>query len=111
MSSKDHERRANAYRCFLVRGWISRPVKAVVRHWEGEALNAVGALDGAFRDGEYFYDVDFDAAVAAATLAPSGADAARTASTKAFVLLDGTLLPIDRIAADKPSCSSTRSTG
>nr|BFD87937.1 IS5/IS1182 family transposase [Streptomyces sp. Xyl84] len=35
-----------------------------------------------------------------ASLAPSLADAARTASTKAFVLLDGTLLPIDRIAAD-----------
>lgn len=30
------------------------------------------------------------------------ADALRTASTKAFVLLDGTLLPIDRIAADRP---------
>ena len=26
----------------------------------------------------------------------------RTASSKAFVLLDGTLLPIDRIAADRP---------
>ncbi|MFD9749159.1 hypothetical protein [[Kitasatospora] papulosa] len=63
---RNHERRANAYRCFLVRGWISRPVKAMVRHWEETALNAVGALYGAFRDGEYFYDVDFDAAVAAA---------------------------------------------
>ncbi|MFE7466169.1 hypothetical protein ACFU6R_18970 [Streptomyces sp. NPDC057499] len=31
-----------------------------------KTLNAVGVLDGAFRDGEYFYDVDFDAAVAAA---------------------------------------------
>jgi hypothetical protein len=62
---KSHERRANAYRCFLVRGWISRPVKAMVRDWEEKALNAVGALDGTFRDGEYFYDVDFDAAVAA----------------------------------------------
>jgi hypothetical protein len=37
-----------------------------------------------------------------AALAPSLAEAARTASTKAFVLLDGTLLPIDRIAADRP---------
>ncbi|WP_435137613.1 IS5 family transposase [Actinacidiphila sp. bgisy144] len=37
-----------------------------------------------------------------ATLAPTLAEAARTASTKAFVLLDGTLLPIDRIAADRP---------
>lgn len=40
-----------------------------------------------------------------AALAPSLAEAARTASTKAFVLLDGTLLPIDRIAADRPSYS------
>ncbi|PJE95720.1 IS5/IS1182 family transposase [Streptomyces carminius] len=35
-------------------------------------------------------------------LAPTLAEVARTASTKAFVLLDGTLLPIDRIAADRP---------
>jgi hypothetical protein len=34
-------------------------------------------------------------------LAPTLADAVRAASTKAFVLLDGTLLPIDRIAADR----------
>ncbi|WP_069814599.1 IS5/IS1182 family transposase [Streptomyces sp. TP-A0874] len=37
-----------------------------------------------------------------AALAPSLADAVRTASTKAYPLLDGTLLPIDRIAADRP---------
>jgi hypothetical protein len=37
-----------------------------------------------------------------AALAPSLADAVRTASTKAFVLLDGTLLPIDRIATHRP---------
>ncbi|GAA2248994.1 IS5/IS1182 family transposase [Streptomyces atrovirens] len=37
-----------------------------------------------------------------AALAPSLADAVRTASVKAFVILDGTLLPIDRIAADRP---------
>lgn len=35
-------------------------------------------------------------------LAPTLAEATRTASTKAFVLLDGTPLPIDRIAADRP---------
>lgn len=34
-----------------------------------------------------------------AGLAPTLADATRTAATKAFVILDGTLLPIDRIAA------------
>lgn len=37
-----------------------------------------------------------------ATLAPTLADVVRTASTKAFVILDGTLLTIDRIAADRP---------
>ncbi|WP_432032700.1 IS5 family transposase [Streptomyces antibioticus] len=37
-----------------------------------------------------------------AALAPTLADAVRAASMKAFVILDGTLLPIDRIAADRP---------
>jgi hypothetical protein len=37
-----------------------------------------------------------------AGLAPTLAEAARAASMKAFVLLDGTLLPMDRIAADRP---------
>ncbi len=39
-----------------------------------------------------------------AALAPAPADAIR-ASMKVFVLLDGPLLPIDRIAADRPFCS------
>ncbi|KAB1971817.1 transposase family protein, partial [Streptomyces triticiradicis] len=34
--------------------------------------------------------------------APGLGDAVRVASVKAFVILDGTLLPIDRIAADRP---------
>ncbi|WP_405533907.1 hypothetical protein OG787_00340 [Streptomyces sp. NBC_00075] len=66
---RSHERRAEAYRCFLVRAWISRPVRTMVRDWEQKALNAVGALDGTDRDGEYFYGADFDAAVAAAKAA------------------------------------------
>lgn len=37
-----------------------------------------------------------------AALAPTLADAVRMASMKAFVLVDGTLLPMDRIAADRP---------
>ncbi|MBB4796228.1 hypothetical protein BJY54_006932 [Streptomyces nodosus] len=37
-----------------------------------------------------------------AALAPTLDEAVRAASTKAYVLLDGTLLPIDRIAADRP---------
>ena len=37
-----------------------------------------------------------------AALAPDLAAATRNAARKAFVILDGTLLPIDRIAADRP---------
>ncbi|SNX88730.1 DDE superfamily endonuclease [Streptomyces sp. TLI_55] len=37
-----------------------------------------------------------------ATLAPSLAEAMNAIRAKAFVILDGTLLPIDRIAADTP---------
>ncbi|WP_395577501.1 transposase family protein, partial [Streptomyces sp. BK79] len=37
-----------------------------------------------------------------AALAPTLAEAMDIARTKAFVILDGTLLPIDRIAADTP---------
>ncbi|MFD3589505.1 IS5 family transposase [Streptomyces sp. NPDC058683] len=37
-----------------------------------------------------------------AAIAPDLAEAVRAASRKAFVILDGTLLPIDRIAADQP---------
>ncbi|MEU0603381.1 transposase family protein [Streptomyces sp. NPDC006393] len=37
-----------------------------------------------------------------AALAPSLADAMWTSSVKAYLILDGTLLPIDRIAADRP---------
>ncbi|AQW48287.1 transposase [Streptomyces hygroscopicus] len=37
-----------------------------------------------------------------AALAPTLAEAMKVASAKAFVMLDGTLLPIDRIAADRP---------
>ena len=37
-----------------------------------------------------------------AALAPGLAEAVRAASRKAFAILDGTLLPIDRIAADRP---------
>ena len=40
-----------------------------------------------------------------AALAPSLAEAMKTARPKASVILDGTLLPIDRTAADTPYCS------
>ncbi|CAL9595824.1 hypothetical protein SUDANB6_05352 [Streptomyces sp. enrichment culture] len=37
-----------------------------------------------------------------AALTPTLAEAVRAASTKADVILDGTLPPVDRIAADRP---------
>ncbi|MCC8251553.1 transposase family protein [Saccharothrix luteola] len=37
-----------------------------------------------------------------AALAPDVADAVKVATRKAYVILDGTVLPIDRIAADRP---------
>jgi hypothetical protein len=37
-----------------------------------------------------------------ASFAPTLTEAVKVASTKAFVILDGTLLPINRIAADRP---------
>ncbi|MEU9775221.1 IS5 family transposase [Streptomyces sp. NPDC047968] len=37
-----------------------------------------------------------------AALAPGLTEAVRTTSAKAYLILDGTLLPIDRIAADRP---------
>lgn len=43
-----------------------------------------------------------EAVEALAALAPSLAEAMRTIRAKAFVILDGTLVPIDRIAADTP---------
>ncbi|MFF2654165.1 IS5 family transposase [Streptomyces sp. NPDC058045] len=43
-----------------------------------------------------------EAVVLLAALAPTLADAVRAASMKAYLILDGTLLPIDRIAADRP---------
>jgi hypothetical protein len=45
-----------------------------------------------------------------AALAPTLAEAMRAASMKAYLILDGTLLPIDRIAADRPFYSGTRNT-
>lgn len=42
-----------------------------------------------------------------AALAPTLAEAMRSARTKAFVILAGTLLPIDRIATDTPYYSGT----
>ncbi|WP_331724389.1 hypothetical protein OG416_36460 (plasmid) [Streptomyces longwoodensis] len=64
-----HERTALTFGCPLVRAWISRPLRAGVSDWERKALNTVGALEGAVRCGEWFYSVDFDAALEAAQAA------------------------------------------
>ena len=48
------------------------------------------------------YRCGAEAAEPLAVPAPTSADAVRTAPEKAFVVLDGALLPIDRIAADRP---------
>ena len=45
-----------------------------------------------------------------AALAPDLAVVVRAASRKAFVILDGTLLPIDRIASDRPYHSGCQRT-
>jgi hypothetical protein len=45
-----------------------------------------------------------------ATLAPTLDEAVRAASSKAYALLDGTLLPIDRTAADQPFYSGKHAT-
>ncbi|WP_411091161.1 transposase family protein [Streptomyces sp. 049-1] len=43
-----------------------------------------------------------------AALAPMLNEAMATARSKAYVILDGTVLPIDRIAADRPHCSGKK---
>jgi len=43
-----------------------------------------------------------------AALAPTLTQAMATVRTKAYVILDGTVLPIDRIAADRPYCSGKK---
>ncbi|MET7737672.1 transposase family protein [Streptomyces sp. NPDC005402] len=48
------------------------------------------------------YQYITEAVTLLAALAPTLAEAVRAASMKAYVILDGTLLPIDRIAADHP---------
>jgi hypothetical protein len=44
-----------------------------------------------------------------APLAPDLADAVKAASCKAYVILDGNLLRIDRVAADRPYSSGNTS--
>ena len=65
-----------------------------------------GQLAAAFKVGiATVYRYIREAVDVLATLAPTLEQAVSTAATKAFVILDGILLPIDRIAADRPLCS------
>lgn len=62
------------------------PVRGRVRHWDHDRVPV-----------HHRRAVEVLAALAAALV-----EAIWTASSKAFVLLDGTLLPIDRVAPDRP---------
>ncbi|MEW1605605.1 IS5 family transposase [Streptomyces sp. NPDC093808] len=69
----------------------------------GHTYAQLGAGFGIGTTTAYRYITEAVALLAA--LAPTLAEAARAASLKAFVILDGTLLPIDRVAADRPHYS------
>ncbi|MFF1603455.1 transposase family protein [Streptomyces mirabilis] len=65
--------------------------------------DAYSQLAAAFRIGiATVYRYLREAVEVLSALAPSLEQAITTAAAKAFVILDGTLLPIDRIAADRP---------
>ncbi|MFJ8692846.1 transposase family protein [Streptomyces roseolilacinus] len=85
------------WRC-LSPGWQALLTLAHLRNSHPYAQLAAGSGIGTMTAYRYVAE----AIELLAALAPTPAEAARTASAKAFVLLDGTLLPIDRIAADRP---------
>ncbi len=65
--------------------------------------DALAQLAAGFRIGiATVYRCIHEAVDALAAPAPDPAEAMQTAQAKAFVILDGTLLPIDRTAADTP---------
>ena len=71
---------------------------AHLRSGDTRAQLAAGFGIGIATDHRYIRE----AVEALAALAPSLAEATKKIRTKAFVILDGTPLPIDRIAADTP---------
>ncbi|MEW2219205.1 IS5 family transposase [Streptomyces sp. NPDC006990] len=95
---REHRRRIGSRRRRLPAGRQALLALAHLRNGTTYAQLAAG-----FRIGtSTVYRYIREAVDVLSALAPTLAEAVKTASTKAFVLLDGTLLPIDRIAADRP---------
>jgi hypothetical protein len=91
--------REGARRCKLPPACPGRPgVPASARH----PRPARRRVPHRHRDGVPLHTRAVDVLAAPA---PDPAEAMQTAHAKAFVILDGTLLPIDRTAADTPYCS------
>ncbi|GGJ30548.1 transposase family protein [Streptomyces brasiliensis] len=97
---REHRCRIGSRRRRLSAGRQALPALAHLRNGAAYAQLAAGFRIGTSTVYRYIREaVDLPA-----TLAPTLAEAVRAASRKAFVLLDETLLPIDRIAADRPFC-------
>ncbi|MEU4172845.1 transposase family protein [Streptomyces sp. NPDC026665] len=95
---REHRRRIESRRRRLPVGRQALLVLAHLRNGTTYARLAAGFGIGTSTVFRYIREaVDLLAA-----LAPTLEEAVRAASMKAYVLLDGTLLPIDRIAADRP---------
>ncbi|MFI0859235.1 IS5 family transposase [Streptomyces smyrnaeus] len=95
---REHRRQIGSRRRRLSAGRQALPALAHLRNGTTYAQLAAGFRIGTSTACRYIREaVDLLAA-----LAPTLAEAVKTASTKAFVILDGTLLPTDRTAADRP---------
>lgn len=95
---REHRRRIGSRWRRLPVGRQALPVLAHLRNGATYAQLAAGFEIGTSTVYRYIVEaIDVRAA-----LAPTLAEAMNTAPTKTFVILDGTLLPIDRIAADRP---------
>ncbi len=95
---REHRRRIGSRWRRLPAGRQALPTLAHLRNGTTYARIATGFQIGTHTACRYLREaVDLPV-----KLAPTLAEAMKTASTKALVILDGTLLPIDRIAADRP---------
>ncbi|NJQ15312.1 transposase family protein [Streptomyces bohaiensis] len=95
---REHRRRIGSRRRRLPVGRQALLVLAHLRNGTTYAQLAAGFEVGTSTVYRYINE----AVELLAVLAPTLDEAVRTASRKAYVLIDGTLLPIDRIAADRP---------
>ncbi len=98
---RQHRRKPGTRRRRLSPGRQALPTLAHLRNGHPHAQLAAGSGIGTTTAYRYITE----AVELLATLAPTLVKAARTASTKALVLLDDTLPPIDRITADRPCYS------